>query len=202
MTDLASTTTFGPDDLDRLRRRHPEVRMIDVRTPAEFASGHITGSYNVPLPDLAEHRHELTAGGSGPVVLICRSGRRADTAAERLHDAGLDQVHVLDGGVLAWEGSGRPLAQVHGAGTWTLERQVRFTAGAIVTAATLASIRWPAARFGAGALGLGLVVAAVTDTCAMGNLLARLPFNRRPAGGCDLPSVVSTITGTDEAAAR
>ena len=75
------TRTFGSADLEHLRREHPELRMIDVRTPGEFASGHIAGSYNVPLPDLAEHRKELTTTEAGPVVLICRSGRRADTAS-------------------------------------------------------------------------------------------------------------------------
>jgi rhodanese-related sulfurtransferase len=202
MEDFMTTqtaTTFGPADLERLRREHPELRMIDVRTPAEFGSGHISGSYNVPLPDLREHRRELTTAAAGPVVLICQSGRRADTASARLLDAGLDEVRVLDGGVLAWEASGRPLVRLSETNAWTIERQVRFTAGAIVAAATVASIWWTPARFAAGALGLGLVVAAVTDTCAMGNMLGQLPFNRRRGEACDLPSLVSTITGPADA---
>ncbi|HZI44683.1 MAG TPA: rhodanese-like domain-containing protein [Ilumatobacter sp.] len=189
--------TFGPADLEHLRREHPELRMIDVRTPGEFASGHIAGSYNVPLPDLAEHRTELTTTEAGPVVLICRSGRRADTASEQLHAAGLDDVHVLAGGVVAWEASGRQLIQLAESTAWTIERQVRFVAGAVVATSTAVSIWWAPARYIAGALGLGLVVAAVTDTCVMGNLLAHLPFNRRRAEACDLPSLVSTITTPD-----
>jgi rhodanese-related sulfurtransferase len=188
------TRTFGPADLESLSRNRPELRMIDVRTPAEFASGHISGSYNVPLPDLAEHRDELKAASAGPVVLICRSGRRADTASEQLHTAGLDDVHVLAGGVDAWEASGRPLLQLDESHGWTIERQVRLAAGTVVAASTVASVWWTPARFIAGALGLGLVVAALTDTCAMGNVLARLPFNRRPLDTCDLPSLVATIT--------
>jgi rhodanese-related sulfurtransferase len=187
------TPSFGPADLAALRELHPELRMIDVRTPAEFASGHISGSYNVPLPDLPEHRRELTSVGSGPVVLICRSGRRADTASDRLRQAGLDDVHVLAGGVLAWAASGRPLHQLPDSRGWTIERQVRLVAGAVVATATVASIWWQPARFVAGALGLGLVVAAATDTCAMGSMLARLPFNRR-GETCDLPTLVSTLT--------
>src|SRR5262245_3517548 len=190
----APTGTFGPAQLETLSREHPELRMIDVRTPAEFASGHISGSYNVPLPDLPEHRKELTATAAGPVVLICRSGRRADTASHHRHGAALDDVHVLAGGVQAWEASGGPLVRLEGSSGWSIERQVRFTAGAIVAAATVASIWWTPARFIAGALGLGLAVAAVTDTCAMGNVLARLPFNRRRGEPCDLPSLVATIT--------
>jgi rhodanese-related sulfurtransferase len=193
------TPPFGPVDLAALRERRPDLRMIDVRTPAEFASGHISGSYNVPLPDLADHRRELTSAGSTPVVLICRSGRRADTASEQLHEAGLDDVHVLAGGVLAWEASGRELHRLPDSHGWTIERQVRLVAGAMVATATVASIWWQPARFVAGALGLGLVVAAATDTCAMGNVLARLPFNRR-SDGCDLPSLVATLTDSGHAA--
>jgi rhodanese-related sulfurtransferase len=186
--------TFGPAELESLQRERPQLRMIDLRTPAEFASGHISGSYNVPLPDLAEHRQELTSTGAGPVVLICRSGRRADTASAQLHAAGLDDLHVLAGGVDGWHASGRPLLQLEDARGWTIERQVRLLTGAVVALATVASIWWPPARFVAGALGLGLVVAALTDSCAMGNVLARLPFNRRRTDSCDLPSLVSTIT--------
>jgi rhodanese-related sulfurtransferase len=196
----APTRTFGPTDLEALQRTRPEVRMIDVRTPAEFASGHIGGSYNVPLPDLAEHRHELTSSSAGPVVLICRSGRRADAASDQLHDAGLADVHVLAGGVDGWQASGRSLQQLEHSRGWTIERQVRLVAGGLVAASTLGSIWWRPARFVAGALGLGLAVAAVTDSCAMGNLLARLPYNRRRDYTCDLSSVVSTITASDEPA--
>jgi rhodanese-related sulfurtransferase len=104
--------TFGPTDLEALRSAQPALRMIDVRTPTEFAAGYIDGSYNVPLPDLSGHQRELTSADVGPVVLICRSGRRAETASEHLHAAGLHDIHVLDGGVLAWEASGRPLRHV------------------------------------------------------------------------------------------
>lgn len=190
---------FQPADLDLLVQEHPEVRMIDVRTPAEFASGHIAGSYNVPLPDLAEHQRELTATSAGPVVLICRSGRRADTASTQLRAAGLDAVHVLDGGVDAWGASGRNLATGENGGghAWTIERQVRLVAGIVVLASVIASIRLPSVRFVAGAAGLGLTVAALTDSCAMGNVLARLPFNRRSAAACDLPALVSTLTAPE-----
>ena len=196
-TTTHTTRPLQPADLEALHRQHPELRMIDLRTPAEFAAGHIGGSYNVPFPELAEHRRELAASEGGPVVLLCRTGRRADTASDQLHRAGLDDVHVLAGGVDGWKTSGRELLQLSDAHAWTIERQVRFAAGAVVAASTVASIWWRPARFIAGALGLGLVVAAITDTCAMGNLLARLPFNRRPGEPCDLSTLVSTITGPD-----
>jgi rhodanese-related sulfurtransferase len=177
----ADTVLFGADDLDRLRRDHPHVRVIDVRSPSEFSVRHIPGSRNVPLADIAEHLAELTAPDVGPVVLVCETGGRARTAQRRLAAAGLPSVHVLTGGAAGWEASGRALVRAAaGRAPWALERQVRLVAGGIVAAAVAASVVWPPARFLAGAVGAGLVIAALTDTCAMGAALARLPYNTRP----------------------
>jgi rhodanese-related sulfurtransferase len=193
---VAVPAPVRPADLTRLRAEHPDIRILDVRTPGEFAVRHIPGSYNVPLHDLAEHRDEL-ASATGPVVVVCESGRRAEQAEGRLAGAGLPSVHVLDGGVAAWEAAGHPLVRPEpGGAPWALERQVRLVAGGIVAAAVAASVVWPPARFVAGAIGAGLVVAALTDTCAMGMVLARLPWNRR-SGTCDLPTVVAPLTSTE-----
>ena len=170
------------------------MRVIDVRTPGEFAARHIPGSYNVPLPVLAEHQAELRHQGASPVVLVCQSGRRAAVAEAQLKQVGFEGVHVLDGGLVAWQGAGLPVARLEAdALPWTLDRQVRLVAGGIIAAAVAASFVWPAARLLAGAVGAGLVVAAMTDTCAMGSLLARLPYNTRRSA-CDMPTVVSVLT--------
>lgn len=188
------TTTLHPSDLQRLRDAHPDLRLVDVRTPGEFAARHIPGSYNLPLAELGDHEAELRAA-TGPVVLVCESGRRAEQAESRLAQAGFPNVHVLDGGVAAWAGVGLAVARADGVALpWTLERQVRLVAGGVVAAAIAASVVFPPARFVAGAIGAGLVVAAVTDTCAMGQALAKLPYNRRRPTGCDLPTIVDQLS--------
>lgn len=196
---MPPTAPVLPPDLDRLRADHPDLRVVDVRTPGEFAVRHIPGSYNVPLPDLAEHRAELTSSGaSAPVVLVCETGRRAGQAEVELARAGLSGVHVLDGGVAGWERSGRPVTRAAGDGApWALERQVRLVAGALVAGSVVLGAAWPPALVLAGAVGAGLVVAAATDTCAMGALLARLPYNRRPGDACDMTGVVTRLTGPE-----
>ena len=65
-------------------------RLLDVRTPAEFTTAHIPGSYNVPLPLLREHRDELRTHLDDDVVLVCRSGVRATQAETLLGSTGLD----------------------------------------------------------------------------------------------------------------
>ncbi|MEV0900699.1 rhodanese-like domain-containing protein [Actinoplanes sp. NPDC049802] len=153
-------------------------RLIDVRTPAEFEAAHIPGSYNVPLDLLREHRDELSRHLSEQVVLVCRSGQRATTAEQALSTAGLPTLRVLAGGITAWQAADAPMTT--GTPHWDLERQVRLTAGTLVVLAVVASVAMPAAKWVAAFVGAGLAVAALTNTCAMGMILAKLPYNRGP----------------------
>src|SRR5215208_3750723 len=86
-------------------KRSAEIKLLDVRSPAEFEAVHIPGSYNVPLDQLPEHRHELRSL-ERPLVLVCRSGARAHQAELLLREIGLWQLSVLDGGLQAWERAG------------------------------------------------------------------------------------------------
>ena len=152
------------------------VRVLDVRTPAEFEAAHIPGSYNVPLAQVSEHRDRLVAHIGPEAVLVCRSGARARQAADMLAAQGMTGVRVLDGGMLAWEGADAPVNR--GRQTWDLERQVRFAAGSLVLSGIIGSMVVPHLKWFSGAIGTGLVFAAVSNTCAMGSALARMPWNR------------------------
>ena len=164
-------------------------RILDVRTPAEFETAHIAGAYNVPLDLLREHRDEIIEHLDQEVVLVCRSGQRAAAAGETLRKAGLANVHILDGGITAWETAGFGVNR--GAPRWDLERQVRLTAGTLVLASILASIANPKLKWLAAAIGAGLAGAALTNTCAMGMALSRLPYNRTAT--CDAKTVVAKL---------
>lgn len=173
--------------LARLDANEP-LTVIDVRSPAEYGSAHIAGAVNVPLDVLTAHAGEvaerLSGHPQGSVVLVCQSGVRAEQACRRLGEAGLRGLPVLTGGTSAYLADGGPA--VRGRRRWALERQVRLVAGGIVASSILASVFAPKARFVAGAIGSGLVAAAVTDTCAMGRMLSVLPYNRGPqAPGAD-----------------
>ncbi len=119
-----------------------------MRTPGEFETAHIAGAYNVPLDLLREHRDEIITHLDEEVVLVCRSGQRAAQAEQTLRTAGLANVHILDGGITAWEAQG--FAVNRGAQRWDLERQVRLVAGSIVLSASSAAspcrtLKWLAA---------------------------------------------------------
>ncbi|SCF03441.1 Rhodanese-related sulfurtransferase [Micromonospora coriariae] len=173
-------------------------RVLDVRTPAEFETAHIPGSYNVPLDMLKEHRAELRNHLDEDVVLVCRSGARATQAEQALAQTGLPNLKVLDGGILAWQAANAPVNQ--GKPRWDLERQVRLVAGSIVLVSVLASVAVPGAKWVAGFIGAGLTFAAVTNTCAMGMLLGTLPYNR--GASCDLDTIVGQLRDGTPTAGR
>ena len=187
---MSLPSVLGPADLARLAREHPTARILDVRTPGEFEAEHIEGAYNVPLDTLAEHGPEIRAGVSDPVVLVCRSGQRARKAEATLKAAGMTNLHVLDGGMAAWSGAGLPVRRT--APRMSLERQVRIAAGALAaTGGFLALFVNPYFAAIPAFIGSGLVFAGITDSCAMGMCIARLPHNR-PAS-CDVPAMVRAL---------
>lgn len=187
---------LDPHALHELLETGDDVRVVDVRTPAEFESAHIPGSYNVPLDLLREHRDEFLAHLDREVVLVCRSGQRATQAEQTLRTAGLCNVHILEGGMVAWDSAG--LGLTRGRRRWDLERQVRLVAGGIVLGSVLGSVAVPRLKWVAAGIGGGLTFAALTDTCAMGALLARLPFNR--ASSCSVQRIAAELADTADTA--
>ena len=185
----SSPAVIGSAELGDLLNSPRPPRLIDVRTPGEFETVHIAGAYNVPLDLLREHRDEIGEHLERDVVLVCRSGQRAAQAEDTLRAAGLVNVHVLDGGMTAWESAGLPVNR--GTERWDLERQVRLVAGSIVVSSILGSIATPKLKWLAAGMGSGLAYAALSNTCAMGMLLARLPYNRGPS--CDLDTIVAQL---------
>lgn len=189
---MTAPTTIDSHDLSERLSSTAPPRVLDVRTPGEFETAHIAGAYNVPLDLLREHRDEITKHLDEEVVLVCRSGQRAAQAEETLRAAGLGNVHILDGGIVAWEAKG--LAVNRGAQRWDLERQVRLVAGSIVLTSIIGSVAAPRLKWIAAAIGGGLTFASLTNTCAMGMALSKLPYNRGAA--CDAQTVVSQLVGT------
>ncbi|MGW4157431.1 rhodanese-like domain-containing protein [Micromonospora chersina] len=194
---MSASETARPATLDAVSLRElidagHAPRLLDVRTPAEFETSHIPGSYNVPLDLLREHREELRNHLDEDVVLVCRSGARATQAGQALAGVGLPNVKVLDGGIMAWQAANAPIKR--GAPRWDLERQVRLVAGSIVLASVLGSVFVPQLKWVAGFIGAGLTFAAVTNTCAMGMMLGKLPYNR--GASCDLDTIVGQLRET------
>jgi rhodanese-related sulfurtransferase len=176
------TTTITPSELEAQRKAGKKVELLDVRTPAEFEEVHVEYARNVPLDRLDPQAivAERASRADEPLYVICRSGSRGKQACDKLQAVGLASVINVEGGTLACESAGLPL--VRGKKTMSLERQVRIAAGSLVlTGVALALWVHPYAIGLSAFVGAGLVFAGITDTCGMGMLLARMPWNQAPA---------------------
>ena len=162
-----------------------ECQVIDVREYSEFSSERIADAQLMPLSNFEKHEAEIDH--SKPVYLMCRSGNRARQAAERLAKKGFSDVHVIEGGMLAWTEAGLPVEKGESK-VWSLERQVRFAAGLLVLIGGILSLAvHPYFVALSIFVGAGLVFAAVTDTCGMAMILARMPWNQQKAVTCEAP---------------
>ena len=190
--DIPAADTITAVTLQQLLGDDPEVRILDVRTGAEFETVHIPGSYNVPLDTLGEHARDLAAVDH-PVVLVCQSGGRASQAHRKLAAEGKETLHILRGGMSAWQSAGGDV--VHGAtGRWAMDRQVRLVAGSLVVAGVVAGVALPGAQWLAAAIGAGLVYSALSNTCAMATVLSKLPYNRTER--CDIAGVLAQLNAS------
>lgn len=155
------------------------IDLIDVRTPAEFREVHASGARNVPLDSLNPSSIMAARNGRGdqPLYVMCKSGVRGGKACQKFIDAGFPQVINIEGGVQAWEAAQLPV--VRGKKTVSLERQVRIAAGLLVlTGALLGYFLHPYFIGLSAFVGAGLMFSGITDSCAMGTVLAKMPWNQ------------------------
>jgi rhodanese-related sulfurtransferase len=168
-------STLRAEELQHALQK-PGVLLLDVRTPAEFEECHVSGAKNFPLDRLDPNA--LLRDHTGAILVICRSGSRGRQACEKLREAGREDVVNVEGGTLACEQAGLPL--IHGRKTMSLERQVRIAAGFLVAVgAGLGLTVHPNFAGISLFVGAGLMFAGITDTCGMGMLLAKMPWNQR-----------------------
>lgn len=186
----ARTDDVTSSDLRTLMDPSGSTRVVDVRTPAEFATAHIPGSVNVPLDVLRARSAEVVERLDGDVVLVCRSGQRSTQAQQVLNAEGRTAARVLRNGIVDWEKHGYQVDR--GVQRWDLERQVRLVAGSVVLSSVLGSVALPKLKWVAAAIGGGLTYAAMSNTCAMANVLAKLPYNR--AASADDDAVIAQLS--------
>ena len=176
---MSSSTTISPQDLSELCKAGAELDLIDVRTPIEFREVHLNFARNVPLDQLDPTAVMQARNGfqNEPLYVVCRTGSRGDKACEKFRQAGFTNVTNINGGTLACEQAGLPV--VRGKKAMSLERQVRIAAGSLVLlGAALSWLVHPAFIGLSAFVGAGLVFAGITDTCGMGMMLAKMPWNR------------------------
>src|SRR5690242_21803726 len=110
-TPMTTPTTLDPR---QARARLHELTIVDVRTPGEYAGGHIPGALNIPLDQLDRALPDLrTAAQTGEVLVVCASGARSENACRMLAENGVHTA-TLAGGTGAWAAQGHDLHRPEG----------------------------------------------------------------------------------------
>ena len=94
--------------LKRIEQQDASIIILDVRTPEEFATGHIPGAVNIPYTHLPARASQLSDAGDKDIVLYCATGVRSQLAAERMREHGYTRLLHLDGDMKAWDEKNRP----------------------------------------------------------------------------------------------
>ena len=173
-----TVNAIKPQQLAELCKDGKKIEVIDVRTPVEFQEVHIEIARNVPLDRLDPVALMQARNGlaNEPLYVVCRSGSRGQQACEKFLKAGFTNVVNIEGGTMACVEAGLPV--VRGKKAISLERQVRIAAGSLVLLGVGLSFVHPAFIGLSAFVGAGLVFAGITDTCGMGMILARMPWNQ------------------------
>jgi rhodanese-related sulfurtransferase len=85
------------------------AQIVDIRSVEEYKTGHIANSKHLPLSELDGGISKLRLDARKPIILVCLSGSRANTAAGKFKKAGFDELACMEGGISAWNQAGLPL---------------------------------------------------------------------------------------------
>ena len=94
---------------EQLKKTQPELQILDVRTESEFKEGYIAGAINIDHKNIEAIR--ATIAKDKPIILYCRSGRRAGIVADALLASGYKQVYHLDGDMKGWLAAEKPVVK-------------------------------------------------------------------------------------------
>lgn len=174
MSELSNSTVCKQITPAELATEGAGVVLLDVRSPIEFETEHIANSINVPLNELDVRCEKFPR--QGQLVVICRSGKRAERGAYSLLGKGF-QPKVLEGGLIAWRKAGLPLKE--GKKMLAIERQIQLVVGiGVLIGLVLGVFINPWFLIIPGFFGAGLTFAGLSGTCALGIMLGKAPWNK------------------------
>ena len=107
---MTGVTQIDTAELTRLVNRDKAL-VLDIRSPQDYAQGHIVNAKNLPAAELQNRLKELEAKKELPLVLYCNYGADSGRACRLLRTQGHKQVYVLKGGVQSWRGANLPLVK-------------------------------------------------------------------------------------------
>lgn len=189
--------TIEPTAVYEMLSEGAPIRLVDVRSSAEFYFNHAAGADSIPLREIESGRAvaELL-GERRSLYLICASGARAERAARRLQAAGGFNLALVEGGTRGWSRRGLPTRSL--ARNIPLERQWQIAVGAVLLLVLAkGTLLHPMFLGLAGVVGLALIANGLSARLDLARWLTRLPWNRRPRRAPVTPrwSVGGSVSG-------
>ena len=173
------TAIITPLELQPKLAADSSLKLIDVRSPSEYQQVHAVGAIHVPLIgfDAAKVIQEHGLTNDQPVYLICKVGGRSQKACLLLQGAGLTSAVNVTGGTDRWVADQLP-AIISDKKSFAIHRQVQLLAGGLAFAGAVLSFWNPLFALLAAFIGAGLMFSGITNTCGMGTVLGKMPWNR------------------------
>jgi rhodanese-related sulfurtransferase len=182
---IMAVRSISARELHQMVAAGKTIDLVDVRTQREFNNVHATPAQLVPLDTLDAAKFLSTRNGRSkePIYVICHSGMRSANACAKFIAAGFDNVYNVEGGTSAWVKAGLPV--VRGKSAMSVERQTRLVMGLMVLTGVVLGFQVHPGFFGLSAfVGLGLVMAGLTDFCPLALLIARMRWNKSGESAC------------------
>jgi len=108
-TGVSADAAISPTQAATLIKERKNLQLIDVRTPGEYADGHLAGAKLIPLQEIAQRISEIDK--KKPVLLYCRTGHRSGSALKILQGQGFPEAKHIAGGINAWQAAGLPITR-------------------------------------------------------------------------------------------
>lgn len=161
-----------------LTLKNDKTVVVDVRSPDEFAYGHLKGAINIPLDQLSHRLSELPTGNT--LYMVCQSGNRSSQACQKLENLNLQNAISIQGGMNQLQKLGVPVERQ--STVLPLNRQVQIGAGSLVVlGVALSQIVHEGFIFLSLGVGLGLTMAGITGFCGLAKVLETMPWNKKKA---------------------
>ncbi len=103
-----SSTNLTAENFDEKMKQLPDAPVVDVRTPEEFAKGHLVNAKNIDWRGNDFDKQVEALDKSKPVLVYCLSGGRSSEAAEKMRSEGFKEVYELNGGIMKWRAANLP----------------------------------------------------------------------------------------------
>lgn len=108
-SETVAKEQVGAVEFQNLEKEYENEVLLDVRTPEEFATGHLRGATNIDWNSSSFETEIKKLDKNKPVLIYCRSGRRSAAAADKMRSIGFTKVIELEGGILDWQAKNLPI---------------------------------------------------------------------------------------------